>query len=75
MKTSHVIGLGLVALGVYLYLQNKKKGQPAKSNPSEPKANAVGYDTIPLREERKVSATGFEIPNTGKKIFTTYGEI
>jgi hypothetical protein len=75
MKTSHLIGLGLVALGVYYYYKSRPKAEAPKSNPNEPKANAVGYNTIPIREEGKANATGFEIPTSDKKIFTTYGRI
>ena len=74
MKTTHLLGIALVGLGIYLYYKNRPKAQAPATKEGEAKANAVGYNTIPLREETK-NATGFEIPNTGKKIFTTYGEI
>ena len=74
MKTTHLLGIALVYVGIYLYLKNRPKAQAPASKEGEAKANAVGYNTIPLREESK-NATGFEIPTSGKKIFTQYGEI
>ena len=74
MKTTHLLGIALVGLGVYLYLKNRPKPQAQEKKEGEAQANAVGYNTIPLREETK-NATGFEIPTSGKKIFTQYGEI
>ncbi len=60
MKTSHILGLTLVGLGIYYILKAKKKSMPiATPKPSESKANA----------------TGFEIPTSGNKIFTQYGLI
>ena len=58
MKTSHILGLALVGLGIYYILKAKKKGMAmATTKASEPKANA----------------TGFEIPKSGNKVFTQYG--
>ena len=59
MKTSNLLTLALIGLGVYYIAKAyKKKTQPlASAKASEPKANA----------------TGFEIPKSGNKVFTQYG--
>lgn len=60
MKTSNLLTLALIGVGVfYIVKAYKKKNQPlvsAKVN-NEPKANA----------------SGFEIPKSGNKVFTQYG--
>jgi hypothetical protein len=59
MKTSKILGLALVGLGIYYVVKAySKKSQPlASAKASEPKANA----------------TGFEVPKSGNKVFTQYG--
>lgn len=81
MKTNTLIGLGLIALGAYLYFQNKKKDEPkAEPKKDEEKANAIGYNTVPERQKRKhghhySNAVGFEVPKTSNTAFTQYGRI
>jgi len=64
MKTSNLLTLALIGVGVfYIVKAYKKKNQPlaisSKGEKSEPKANS----------------TGFEVPTSGNKIFTQYGLI
>lgn len=59
MKTSNLLTLALIGVGVfYIVKAYKKKNQPlASAKASEPKANA----------------TGFEIPKSDNKVFTQFG--
>jgi len=59
MKTSNILTLVLIGVGVYYIAKAySKKPQPlASAKASEPKANA----------------TGFEVPKSGNKVFTQYG--
>lgn len=59
MKTSHILGIALIGAGIYFWMKerNKSKAQAPQAPKEEPKANA----------------TGFEVPKSGKKIFTQYG--
>lgn len=74
MKTTKILGIALVGLGVYLYFKNRPMAKSQDKKQGEGQANAVGYNTIPARENMN-NATGFEVPSSGKKIFTQYGEI
>ena len=59
MKNSTLILLGLVGVGVYLYLRNKKANQtyfPTAPNPAAP-VNDTGVPP-------NISSTGEEIPQT-----------
>lgn len=62
MKTSNLLTIALIGVGVfYIVKAYKKKNQPLPPEKvkSEPKANT----------------TGFEVPTSGNKIFTQYGLI
>lgn len=60
MKTTHLLGLALIGVGIYFFMKSRKPQVKSASQPTqEPKANA----------------SGFEIESTGKKIFTPYGLI
>jgi len=62
MKTSNLLTLALIGVGVfYIVKAYKKKNQ----TPATPK----------VKSEPKANATGFEIPTSGNKIFTPYGLI
>lgn len=69
MKNSTLILLGLVGVGVYLYLRNKKANQPYF--PTAPNPVAPVNDTgVPPN----ISSTGEELPQTldAKNYISTY---
>lgn len=60
MKTSNLLTLALIGVGVfYIVKAYKKKNQPLAS--------------AKVKSEPKANATGFEISKSGNKVFTQYG--
>lgn len=60
MKTSNLLTLALIGVGVfYIVKAYKKKNQPLAS--------------AKVKSEPKANATGFEIPKSDNKVFTQFG--
>lgn len=62
MKTSNILTLALIGIGVYYIAK-------AYSKKSKPLASAKRE----TKKEATTNATGFEIPKSGNKVFTQYG--
>ena len=63
MKTSNILTLALIGIGVYYIAK-------AYSKKSKPPLNSAKRKT---KKEATTNATGFEIPKSGNKVFTQYG--
>lgn len=64
MKTSNILTLALIGIGVYYFAKAySKKSKPLDSAKRKTKKEAT------------TNATGFEVPTSGNKIFTQYGLI